>query len=199
MFSLAFSLIKNHKAGLAGVFVVVLLGSAVLTACAILINSGLRGGFPPERYAAASVVVGAPQSLSVPGDFSQPYGERVKVPAGWASEISRVPGVKSAVGDVSVPVSLVAGTGKLLAGTSDKPIMAHGWSSAALGPFTITAGTVPQRPGEVVLDTALAAQADVRPGDSIEVLSGSVPVRYRGPGGAAARRPAAAVGGLPHR
>src|SRR5450756_106636 len=47
MFSLALSLIRNHKAGLAGVFVAVLFGSAVLTACGVLIDSGLRGGCPP--------------------------------------------------------------------------------------------------------------------------------------------------------
>lgn len=178
MFSLAFSLIRNHKAGLAGVFVAVLFGSAILTACGILIESGLQGGFPPERYAAASVVVGGPQSLAVPGDISQPYTERVRVPAGWVSEISRIPGVKTAAGDVSIPVSLVTGAGRLLAGTSDKPILVHGWSSAALGPFAVTAGTAPRQPGEVVLDTTLAAQAGIRPGDTIEVLSGSVPSRY---------------------
>jgi len=54
MFSLALSLIRNHKAGLAGVFVAVLFGSAVLTACGVLIDSGLRGGYPPERYAPTS-------------------------------------------------------------------------------------------------------------------------------------------------
>ena len=92
MLSLAVSMIRNHKAGLAGVFAAVLFGSAVMTACGILIESGLRGGFPPERYAAASVVVGAPQSLPVPGGQAQPYAERVPLPAGRAGEIARVPG-----------------------------------------------------------------------------------------------------------
>jgi putative ABC transport system permease protein len=179
MFSLALSLIRNHKAGLAGVFVAVLFGSAVLTACGVLIDSGLRGGYPPERYAAASVVVGAPQSLAVRGDTSESYSERVPVPADWVSEIARVPGVKTATGDVSVNVSLVTGSGEILTGPADQPILAHGWSSAELGPFTIAAGTAPRETGEVVLDTALAARAGVRPGDTVEVLVGSVPSRYR--------------------
>jgi hypothetical protein len=179
MFSLALSLIRNHKAGLAGVFVAVLFGSAVLTACGVLIDSGLRGGYPPERYAAASVVVGAPQSLAVSGSTSQSDSERVPVPADWVSEIARVPGVKTATGDVSVNVSLVTGSGEILTGPTDQPILAHGWSSAELGPFTIAAGTAPRETGEVVLDTALAARAGVRPGDTVEVLVGSVPSRYR--------------------
>ncbi|MGH3247413.1 MAG: ABC transporter permease [Trebonia sp.] len=179
MFSLALSLIRNHKAGLAGVFVAVLFGSAVLTACGVLIDSGLRGGYPPERYAAASVVVGAPQSLTVSGGTSQSYSERVRVPVDWVSEIARVPGVKTAVGDVSVDASLVTGSGEILAGSSDQPILAHGWSSARLGPLTIAAGSAPRGPDDVVLDTALAGRAGVRPGGTVEVLIGSVPVRYR--------------------
>src|ERR1700689_3991190 len=127
MFSLALSLTRNHKAGLAGVFVAVLFGSAVLTACGVLIDSGLRGGYPAERYAAASVVVGAPQSLAVSGSTSQSYSERVPVPADWVSEIARVPGVKTAIGDVSVSVSLVTGSGEILTGPTDQPILAHGW------------------------------------------------------------------------
>ncbi len=179
MLSLAFSLIKGHKAGLVGVFVAVLFGSAILTACGILIDSGLRGGFPPERYASASVVVGAPQSLSELGSMSQHYSERVPIPARWVSEISRVPGVRTTVGDVSSSVSLVSGSGQLLVGTSEKPILAHGWSSAVLGSISLSTGTAPAASDEVVLDTALAAQAGIRPGDSIEVVSGSEPSRYR--------------------
>jgi putative ABC transport system permease protein len=179
MISLAFGLIRSHKAGLAGAFVAIMFGSAILTACGILLDSSARGGFPPERYAAASVVVGAPQSLLVPQAGSQPYSERVPVPARWAAELARVPGVKTAVGDVSVPIGLISGSGRVLAGTGGKPVLAHGWSSAVLGPFTISAGTAPRRPGEVVLDTALAAQAGVRPGDSVEVLFGGVPSRFR--------------------
>lgn len=46
------------------------------------------------------MVVGSPQSLTVPQTTSQPYTERVPVPAAWVAEISRVPGVKTAMGDV---------------------------------------------------------------------------------------------------
>ncbi|MGI8451586.1 MAG: ABC transporter permease, partial [Streptosporangiaceae bacterium] len=174
MLSLAVSMIRNHKAGLAGVFAAVLFGSAVMTACGILIESGLRGGFPPERYAAASVVVGAPHSLPVLGGQAQPYTERVPLPAGRIGQIARVPGVRTAVGDVGVAVSLVTPGRGILAGTASQPILAHGWSSAVLGPFTLSAGTAPRRPGEVVLDTALAARARVRPGDTVDLLDGSV-------------------------
>jgi putative ABC transport system permease protein len=179
MLSLALSMIRNHKAGLAGAFVAVLVGSAVVTACGVLIDSGIRGGFPPERYAAASVVVGAPQSLAVPGGDPEPYSERVPLPAGRAAQIARIPGAARAVGDVSVAVSLAAPGHGILGGAAARPILAHGWSSAVLGPFTISAGRAPRGPGEVVLDTALAARAGVRPGGTVEVLSGSVPARYR--------------------
>ena len=69
------------------------------------------------------------------------------MPADWTSEIARVPGVQTATGDVSVDVSLVTGSGEILAGTSDQPILAHGWSSAVLGPFTTLACPAPLRRG----------------------------------------------------
>jgi putative ABC transport system permease protein len=128
MRSVAWSMIRNHKAGFAGVFIAVLFGSAVVTACGILIDSGLRGGFPPERYAAASVVVGAPQSLRVKGDSSQPYSERVPLPAGRVGEIARVPGIAAAVGDVSVGVSLLSPARGIISAGPNQPILAHGWS-----------------------------------------------------------------------
>lgn len=179
MISLACSLLRGHKAGLAGVFVAVLFGSAVLTACGVLAGSGVRGGFPPERYAAAAVVAGAAQSLRVPGGEAQSFSERVPVPAGWAREIGRVPGVRAAVADVSVPVGLATGSGRLITSGNNQPVLAHGWSSAVLAPFTISAGTAPRGPGDAVLDANLARAAGIRPGDTVEILSGAVPSRYR--------------------
>ena len=56
-----------------------------------------------------------------------------------AARLAAVPGVRAAIGDVSVPA--------LLGG---RAVVAHGWSSAALTPYVLTAGRPPVRPGEVV-------------------------------------------------
>ena len=76
-----------------------------------------------------------------------------------AAQLAAVPGVQSAVGDVSVPGQL-----------GGSAVVAHGWSSAALTPYALTAGRPPARPDEVVTGyparlgarLALAATGPVR-------------------------------------
>jgi putative ABC transport system permease protein len=50
-----------------------------------------------------------------------------------------VPGVRAAIGDVSLPVQIGA-----------RATVAHGWSSAALTPYVLSAGRPPAGPDEVV-------------------------------------------------
>jgi putative ABC transport system permease protein len=66
-------------------------------------------------------------------------GERARVSSALAARLAAVPGVRSAIGDVSVP-----------AGLGDRAVVAHGWSSAALTPYVLSAGRPPAGPGEVV-------------------------------------------------
>ena len=59
--------------------------------------------------------------------------------SGLAARLAAVPGVRSAIGDVSVPAEL-----------GDRAAVAHGWSSAALTPYVLSTGRPPAGPGEVV-------------------------------------------------
>ena len=61
------------------------------------------------------------------------------MPAALAARLAAIPGVRSAIGDVSVPAEL----GGMAA-------VAHGWGSAALTPYILSAGRPPSGPGEVV-------------------------------------------------
>ena len=56
---------------------------------------------------------------------------------------------------------------------------AHGWTSARLAPFTLTAGRQPKAPGEAVLDAGLAARAGLSTGDTTRIAVGAVPADYR--------------------
>ena len=56
-----------------------------------------------------------------------------------AARLAAVPGVRAAIADVSVPARL---------GSRDS--VAHGWSSAALTPYVLSAGRAPAGPGEAV-------------------------------------------------
>ena len=163
MFDHAKATIRHRKGPFVGVFIAVLAASALLTGLGVLFESGLRSGVPPQRYAAAPVVVGAPQAIAVVEDIDQPYSERVPLPVDTIEKVAAVPGVAKAVGDITVPVT-IGGT----------PAGAHGWSSAGLAPFSLRDGEKPRTDG-VVLDSALAAQAGAGVGDEVEIALGAVP------------------------
>jgi putative ABC transport system permease protein len=179
MLALALTTIRGRKGGFVAAFIAVLFGSAVITACGILLESAQGMGAHTERYQAATVVVGAAQTLPIDEDVDPRLGERVTLSSARVGEIERVPGVRAAIGDVSVPVSLVTAGGDVIGGPEGTPALAHGWSSAALGPFTISAGRAPAGPDEVVLDSGLAARAGITPGKPVRLAVGSSMSTYR--------------------
>ncbi|MEB7504919.1 ABC transporter permease [Arthrobacter koreensis] len=164
MLSLAKASIRHHRGGFAGVFIAVFLCAALITAMGVLIESGLRGGTAPQRLQAADVVVGAPQSIPVPEDLPAVFPERVLLPEETVKDIEAVPGVKSAVGNVEIPLATADGT----------PVLAAGWDSAALAPYNLTAGEPPQTAGEVALD----ASFNTEPGSRITLSHGGIPAEY---------------------
>ncbi|MER2134433.1 MAG: ABC transporter permease [Arthrobacter sp.] len=164
MLSLAKASIRHHRGGFAGVFIAVFLSAALITAMGVLIESGLRGGTAPQRLQAADVVVGAPQSIPVPEDLPAVFPERVLLPAETVEDIEAVPGVQAAVGNVEIPLTTSDGT----------PLTASGWDSAALAPFSLTAGEPPRATDEVAVDASFNAD----PGTRILLGHGGVPAEY---------------------
>jgi putative ABC transport system permease protein len=115
---------------------VALFAAAVLSmAWGMQLESILRTHAPVERYAAAAAVVTGQQQVGKDVLLS----ERARVSSALAARLAAVPGVQAAVSDVSVPGQL-----------GGQAVVAHGWASAALTPYVLTAGRAPARPGEVV-------------------------------------------------
>src|SRR5213078_3905335 len=80
---------------------VALFAAAVLSmAWGMQLESILRAHPPVERYASAAVVTGQ-QKAGVDHDVL--LGERARVSSALAARLAAVPGVRSAIGDVSVP------------------------------------------------------------------------------------------------
>src|SRR5581483_7084855 len=118
---------------------IALFAAAVLSmAWGMQLESLLRTHAPVERYAAAAAVVTGQQET---GDSSHRarLEERARVSSALAARLAAVRGVRAAIGDVSVP--------GLLGG---RPVVAHGWGSAALAPYALSAGRPPAGPGQVV-------------------------------------------------
>ncbi|MFI6520704.1 ABC transporter permease [Spirillospora sp. NPDC050679] len=155
------------KGGFAGVFAALLFAAVLVGSCGVLLESALRAHAPVERYGAAAAVVTGPQRVetrvkllgSPPEKQSRPLAEPARVPVAAAERLRAVPGVRAVVADVSFPV--LTGAGAAVTG--------HGWDSAALRPYALSAGRAPQRPGEVVLSAATGAR-----------VGGAVPLQVNG-------------------
>ena len=141
MGSIAAANLREHRNSFAAVFVTVFSAALMVCALGVVFESGIRGGVTPHRLSGADVVVGAPQTLEITEDVDQPYSERARLPESTVDDLAALPGVESAVGDISAP----------LTDDSGRPFDAHGWSSAVLAPYSITAGHPPAGPNEVVL------------------------------------------------
>lgn len=179
MLTLAWQTIRGRLGGFTGAFVAILCGTALVAACGVLMESGLRAGVPTQRYAAAAVVVGGAQTVRPPGadalTFEQ-VGEQPTVPADLAGKIAGVPGVRAAVAERSFPAHVVTGDGQVLGGAES---LGHGWDTAVLAPFTLRAGQPPAAPGDVVLDADLARRAGVAVGGQVRIATRSVPETFR--------------------
>ncbi|MGC4876409.1 FtsX-like permease family protein [Micromonospora sp. DT43] len=177
--SLAWSTIKGRKGGFVGSFVAIAAGSAVITACGTLLMSGLGTGVAPERYSGTAVVLGGQQSFRLDETSEVRYSERVTLPADKVAAVAAVPGVRSAIGDVNVEVSVLTRNGDTVPGPDGFPVFGHGWSAAALAPFRVREGRAPAAPDEVVLDAGLAARGGVSLDETVRLVVGSIPSSYR--------------------
>src|SRR5919108_2737579 len=133
----------------AGALVALIVSSALVMAGGMLLESALRTEPPVERYAAAAAVVTGQQVVGT--DDAVVLGERARVESALARRLAAVPGVRAAIPDVSVPARL-----------GGRATVAHGWSSAALTPYVLSAGRAPARPGEVVTGYRAALGAKLR-------------------------------------
>ncbi|MBY8877540.1 ABC transporter permease [Actinacidiphila acidipaludis] len=181
---LALRTLQARRTGFLGAFVALFCAAALVTACGGLLETGLRGTVATERYAAAPLVVAADQNVhqttvkhkkgkTKVKHKAKPLAERAWLPAALTARIARVPGVAAAVPELTFPAAPVGvpATGRTAYG--------HSWESARLTPFTLSAGSAPKAPTDVVVDRELAARAHLKPGDHLTVQSTAAPRTYR--------------------
>ena len=137
MLRLAVLSARGRLGTFAGALVALFAAAVLSMAWGMQLESILRTHPPVERYAGAAAVVTGHQNAGAGHDV--PLGERARVNSALAARLAAVPGVRSAIGDVSVP-----------AGLGGRAAVAHGWSSAALTPYVLSAGRPPAGPDEVV-------------------------------------------------
>src|SRR4051812_6910588 len=140
---------RGRLSTFAGALVALMASSAMVMAGGMLLQAALRTQPPVERYAAAAAVVTGQQITG--SDHDVPLGEPARVDAALAARLADLPGVRAAIPDVSVPARL-----------GSRAAVAHGWSSAALTPYVLSAGRPPSGPGEAVAGYPAALGARLR-------------------------------------
>lgn len=180
MFRLAMRSLRSRKGAFAATFVAIFFGATIVMACGGLMETGVRTAVPPQRLAAAPIVVQGDQSFEMakenPKDPEEDaeWGwlpERVGVAPELAGTIQKVSGVDAVVPDIDFPAAVVV-DGEPVGGSGSQ---GHNWSSAQLAPYTLDAGSAPASAGEVVLDSKVAGQSGARVGADVDVMVGGTP------------------------
>src|SRR3954465_9040402 len=104
MLRLALLSARGRLSTFTGAFVALFASAALMVAGGMPFEAALRTHPPVERYAAAAAVVTGQQIVGSAHDV--PLGERARVRSELAAQLAAVPGVRSAVGDVSAPAQL---------------------------------------------------------------------------------------------
>src|SRR4051795_5015782 len=125
MLRLAVSSARGRLGTFIGALVALIASSALVMAGGMPLEAALREHAPVERYAATAAVVTGQQVVGA--DHDVPLGERARVSSALSARLAAVPGVRAAIGDVSVPVRL-----------GDREAVAHGWGSAPLTPYVLS-------------------------------------------------------------
>ncbi|WP_405685051.1 ABC transporter permease [Streptomyces sp. NBC_01387] len=152
---LARAAIRFRPSGFAGTFIALMAAALIVSACGILLQTGVLATVPPARYAGAPVVAAADQQSHVKATQS-PVPDRARLDNALVRKAASVPGAAKAIPDLTFPVHRTAAAADRTAG----PLTAHGWGSAAFTGTRLSAGAAP-RTGEVVMG------ADAAVGDRI--------------------------------
>ncbi|MEV0223047.1 FtsX-like permease family protein [Streptomyces sp. NPDC050704] len=154
---LARAAVRFKPAAFVGTFVALAMAALIVTACGILLETGLRASVPPVRYADAPVVAAADQRAHlVTGhgddreDDAVPVPDRAWLDDSLVEKAGSVAGARLAVPDVTFPVQASTGTGTGEHARAGEEFTAHGWGSTAFTGERLTAGRAPGA-GEVVL------------------------------------------------
>ena len=104
MLRLALLSSRGRLATFTGALIALTASSVLVMAGTMQLEAALKTHPPVERYAAAKAVVTGQQIVG--SDHDVVLGERARVSSALSARLAAVPGVRAAIGDVSVPARL---------------------------------------------------------------------------------------------
>ncbi|MEL3947528.1 FtsX-like permease family protein [Streptomyces sp. LNU-CPARS28] len=166
---LARAAVRFKPAAFVGTFVALAMAAFIVSACGILLETGLRASVPPVRYADAPVVAAADQKSHYEtgsgedrSDNGAPVTDRARLADSLVAKAASAPGARTAVADVTFPVK-----------QGNKELTAHGWGSTAFTGEKLSAGRAPGT-GDVVL-----AGTGARVGERVTLTTADGPRDFR--------------------
>src|SRR4051794_38897777 len=185
MLRISLQTLRARRGTLAGAFVAIWL--AVTLACATgLLMAGVLGPPGAGRLAAADAVVRADPTVTIGHGEDADSVDVVlapRLPMGTVEDVAAVPGVARAVGDIAFSAGAWDAHGRHLNAERADRLVGHGWKSAALTPYQLTAGRPPRGPRDVVADVRLGTHR----GATLRIITATGAARYRVSGLADAR------------
>ena len=175
MLRISWQTLRTRRGTLAGAFVAIALAVSLAYATGLLMAGALSAP-GPGRLAAADVVLRADPGVTLGHGDSAETEEIVPAPGLQATAVPRaaaVSGVARAVPDVTFPVGAWSADGRRLG--SAATLRGHGWASAQLTPYRLTAGHEPAGPREVVADARLG----LRVGHTVRIVTPAADGHYR--------------------
>jgi len=174
--------IRHRPAPLIGTFVALTLAAMLITMTAIFLGTGLTLSVPAQQLAGTAVIVTGKPNVSILAGSGQNIELDVvslpvfrRVPVGLADRLASVPGVASAIPNLSFHVALESASGSVTTGTTANPIEAHGWSSAPLTPFHLSSGHLPITTSDIVVGQGLAASTGLGLGSVVHLTGQDLP------------------------
>lgn len=187
MLRLTLASLRRRNTSVLGAFLALFCAAAMVSACGGLLETGIHGSIPPQRYAGTPTVVTADQQIHwtkikhkhgkiKKKTKSKPLAERAWLPSAVGSRLRAVPGAH-VVPERRVVAEIVSPTGGFVPGTNGRTIGLN-WQSARLTPYRLSAGSAPTTDRQVVVDRGLAARAHLHVGSRVTVQSTVDPTAY---------------------
>src|ERR1700754_2358274 len=152
MLRISWQTLRARRATLAGAFAAILLAVTIAYATGLLLAGALSAP-GPGRLAAADAVLRADPTVTIGHGDDAERVDSVPGPLLSAAAVERaaaVAGVEHAVGDITFPAGAWDAGGRRL---QAERLQGHGWQSAVLTPYHLTAGHPPRASKDVVAES----------------------------------------------
>src|SRR5215218_2447430 len=177
MLRISLQTLRSRQGSLAGAFLALWLAVTLASATGLLM-AGALGPPGAGRLDAVDAVVRADPTVTIGHGEDAESIDVVpgpRLPRDVVERTAAVPGVARAVGDITFPAGAWDGRGRPLDARGADRTTGHGWDSAALTPYHLTAGHAPAGPRDVVADTRLGT----RLGATLRIVTPTGDQRYR--------------------